>query len=142
RKAHLLGDKQIPSVGVFDEVTWKTFGGNTRDLGSILKETRQDCKLAQEVLKNCSQKVETASGFLTTPSGFASDNIRNLVTASKRSRPKKTLEDSASQDKEDYSTSARSIRYCFDHNSFIRTRILTIQQPTRSQRENPQLTEK
>ncbi|GJV69893.1 hypothetical protein Tco_1485402 [Tanacetum coccineum] len=31
RKAHLLEDKQIPSVGVFDEVfsTWMAFGGNT-----------------------------------------------------------------------------------------------------------------
>ncbi|GKC16639.1 hypothetical protein Tco_1013421 [Tanacetum coccineum] len=33
RKAHLLKDKQIPSVGVFDEVfsTWMTFRANTRD---------------------------------------------------------------------------------------------------------------
>ncbi|GKB86172.1 hypothetical protein Tco_0958444, partial [Tanacetum coccineum] len=31
--------------------TWKTFGGNTRDLGSILEETRQDCKLAQRRLE-------------------------------------------------------------------------------------------
>ncbi|GJY40052.1 hypothetical protein Tco_0427322 [Tanacetum coccineum] len=29
-----------------------------------------------EGLKNCSQKVETASGFLATPSGFASDGVR------------------------------------------------------------------
>ncbi|GJS38403.1 hypothetical protein Tco_0563446 [Tanacetum coccineum] len=37
RKAHLLEDKQIPSVGVFDEVfsTWMAFGGNTRNLGSF-----------------------------------------------------------------------------------------------------------
>ncbi|GJU11156.1 hypothetical protein Tco_1133552 [Tanacetum coccineum] len=37
RKAYLLKDKQIPSVGVFDEVfsTWMAFGGNTRDLGSF-----------------------------------------------------------------------------------------------------------
>ncbi|GJS48687.1 hypothetical protein Tco_0598808 [Tanacetum coccineum] len=39
RKAHLLEDKQIPSVGVFDEVIWKAFGGNTRDLGSFGEET-------------------------------------------------------------------------------------------------------
>ncbi|GJT05287.1 hypothetical protein Tco_0839749 [Tanacetum coccineum] len=30
-----------------DEVTWMAFGGNTRDLGSILEETRQDCKWTQ-----------------------------------------------------------------------------------------------
>ncbi|GJX06357.1 hypothetical protein Tco_0194289 [Tanacetum coccineum] len=29
-----------------DEVTWKTFGGNKRELGSILGETRQDGNLA------------------------------------------------------------------------------------------------
>ncbi|GKC96419.1 hypothetical protein Tco_1161861 [Tanacetum coccineum] len=41
RKAHLLEDKQIPSVGVFDEVfsIWKAFEGNTRDLGSFGEET-------------------------------------------------------------------------------------------------------
>ncbi|GKA27543.1 hypothetical protein Tco_0713711 [Tanacetum coccineum] len=41
RKAHLLKDKQILSVGVFDEVfsTWMAFGGNTRDLGSFREET-------------------------------------------------------------------------------------------------------
>ncbi|GJY93130.1 putative reverse transcriptase domain-containing protein [Tanacetum coccineum] len=39
RKAHLLKDKQIPSVRVFDEVTGMSFGGNTRDLDSIWEET-------------------------------------------------------------------------------------------------------
>ncbi|GKC24256.1 hypothetical protein Tco_1026406 [Tanacetum coccineum] len=49
RKAHLLGDKQIPSVGVFDEVfsTWMTFGGNTRDLGSFGEETDEITDLHQ-----------------------------------------------------------------------------------------------
>ncbi|GKD62008.1 hypothetical protein Tco_1299517 [Tanacetum coccineum] len=46
RKAHLLGDEQISSVWVFDEITWETFGGKTRDLGSTLEETRQDGKWA------------------------------------------------------------------------------------------------
>ncbi|GJV79535.1 zf-CCHC domain-containing protein [Tanacetum coccineum] len=70
RKAHLLGDKQIPSVRVFSEVTWKTFGGNTRDLGT----------LHNEGLKNCLQKVETASGLLATP-GFARFNT--IITSLK-----------------------------------------------------------
>ncbi|GJT80088.1 hypothetical protein Tco_1054430 [Tanacetum coccineum] len=39
RKAYLLEDKQIPSVGIFDEVIWKAFGGNTYDLGSFGEET-------------------------------------------------------------------------------------------------------
>ncbi|GJR55202.1 ty3-gypsy retrotransposon protein [Tanacetum coccineum] len=49
RKAHLLEDKQIPSVGVFDEVfsTWMTFGGNTRDLGSFGEETDEITDLHQ-----------------------------------------------------------------------------------------------
>ncbi|GKD21620.1 hypothetical protein Tco_1223323, partial [Tanacetum coccineum] len=49
RKAHLLEDKQIPSVGVFDEVfsTWIVFGGNTRDLGSFGEETNKTTTLHQ-----------------------------------------------------------------------------------------------
>ncbi|GJY40348.1 hypothetical protein Tco_0427618 [Tanacetum coccineum] len=41
RKTHLLEDKQILTVGVFDEVfsIWNAFGGNTRDLGSFGEET-------------------------------------------------------------------------------------------------------
>ncbi|GKA97327.1 DNA-directed DNA polymerase [Tanacetum coccineum] len=57
--------------------TWKTFGGNTRDLGSILEETRQDYDFtSKEGLKNKSQMVETASGKLAMPSGSASDGVR------------------------------------------------------------------
>ncbi|GKB95040.1 hypothetical protein Tco_0981177, partial [Tanacetum coccineum] len=77
RKAHLFGDKQIPSVGVFDEVTWKTFRENTRDLGSILEEAGQEYDFTpKEGLKNKSQMVETASGYLATPSGSDSDRLR------------------------------------------------------------------
>ncbi|GJU11066.1 hypothetical protein Tco_1133462, partial [Tanacetum coccineum] len=49
RKAHLLEDKQIPSVGLFDEVfsTWMAFGGNTRDLGSFREETDKITDLHQ-----------------------------------------------------------------------------------------------
>ncbi|GJR27249.1 hypothetical protein Tco_1103481 [Tanacetum coccineum] len=42
RKAHLLEDKQIPSVVVFDEVIWEAFGGKARDLGSIREEIGQE----------------------------------------------------------------------------------------------------
>ncbi|GJU95474.1 hypothetical protein Tco_1320230 [Tanacetum coccineum] len=38
-----------------------------------------------EGLKNCSHKVETASGFLTTPSGLASDVVRTLAMTSEHS---------------------------------------------------------
>ncbi|GJZ85904.1 hypothetical protein Tco_0651243 [Tanacetum coccineum] len=49
RKAHLLEDKQIPSVGVFDEFfsTWMALGGNTRDLGSFGEETDKTTDLHQ-----------------------------------------------------------------------------------------------
>ncbi|GJV00878.1 hypothetical protein Tco_1330148 [Tanacetum coccineum] len=63
RKAHLLEDKQIPSVGVFDEVfrIWKAFGGNTRDLGSFGEETDEITDLHQHLSRFCSQRLETAS---------------------------------------------------------------------------------
>ncbi|GKB47019.1 hypothetical protein Tco_0897772 [Tanacetum coccineum] len=83
RKAHLLGDKQIPSVRVFDDVyTWKTFKGNTCDLGSILEETRQDAIWLEDGLKNQDQSVETVSGKLVTPFESHSDDVWKIVTPS------------------------------------------------------------
>ncbi|GJZ03781.1 hypothetical protein Tco_0537056 [Tanacetum coccineum] len=63
RKAHLLEDKQIPSVGVFDEVfsIWKAFGGNTRDLGSFGEETDKTTDLYQHFSRVCSRRLETVS---------------------------------------------------------------------------------
>ncbi|GJU87810.1 hypothetical protein Tco_1295356 [Tanacetum coccineum] len=60
RKAHLLEDKQIPSVGVFDEV-YLAFGGNTRDLDSFGKETDKTSDLHQHFSRLSSQRLETAS---------------------------------------------------------------------------------
>ncbi|GJU82328.1 hypothetical protein Tco_1284693 [Tanacetum coccineum] len=50
RKAHLLEDRQISSVGVFDEVlsTWMIFRGNTRDLGPFGEETDKITTLHQD----------------------------------------------------------------------------------------------
>ncbi|GJZ74706.1 hypothetical protein Tco_0639171 [Tanacetum coccineum] len=61
RKAYLLEDKQIPSVGVFDEVIWKAFGGNTRNLVSFREETGKTTDLYQHLSRLCSQQLETAS---------------------------------------------------------------------------------
>ncbi|GJR35433.1 hypothetical protein Tco_1211117 [Tanacetum coccineum] len=63
RKAHLLEDKQIPSVGVFDEVLsiWKAFRGNTRDLGSFGEETDKTMNLHQHLLRISTQKLLTTS---------------------------------------------------------------------------------
>ncbi|GJR41686.1 hypothetical protein Tco_1309789 [Tanacetum coccineum] len=63
RKAHLLEDKQIPSVGVFDEVfsIWKAFEGNTRVLGSFREETDKNTDLHQHLSRISTQQLETAS---------------------------------------------------------------------------------
>ncbi|GJZ60137.1 reverse transcriptase domain-containing protein [Tanacetum coccineum] len=51
RKAHLLEDKEILSVGVFDEV-FLALGGNTRDLGSFGEETDEIIDLHQALPKS------------------------------------------------------------------------------------------
>ncbi|GJR89087.1 ribonuclease H-like domain-containing protein [Tanacetum coccineum] len=63
------------------------FGGTKIHMivGSIWEEMGQDCNFTRRGLKNFLQTMETASGFLVTPSGFASDGIRTLATASKHS---------------------------------------------------------
>ncbi|GJU34775.1 hypothetical protein Tco_1183129 [Tanacetum coccineum] len=63
RKAYLLEDKQIPSVGVFDEVfnIWKAFGGNTHELGSFGEETDKTTNLHQHLSRISTQKLETPS---------------------------------------------------------------------------------
>ncbi|GJX25862.1 hypothetical protein Tco_0232158 [Tanacetum coccineum] len=63
RKAHLLEDKQIPSVRIFDEVfsSWMAFGGNTRDLergDGIASIKRRRRALFSDGVWN----LETASG--------------------------------------------------------------------------------
>ncbi|GJR34237.1 hypothetical protein Tco_1209921 [Tanacetum coccineum] len=66
RKAYLLEDKQIPSVGVFDEVflIWRAFGRITRDLlGSCVEEKDKTTDLQQQFLRLCSQQLETSTQF-------------------------------------------------------------------------------
>ncbi|GJT01956.1 hypothetical protein Tco_0823125 [Tanacetum coccineum] len=60
RKAHLLEDKQIPSVGVFDEVflIWKAFGRITRDLGLLEKKRDKDTGPHPTLIKNFSTVAE------------------------------------------------------------------------------------
>ncbi|GJX24261.1 reverse transcriptase domain-containing protein [Tanacetum coccineum] len=62
-KAHFLEDKQILSVGVFDEgfSTWMAFGGNTRDLGSFEKKWTRLRTYTKSLEESYSQSVETAS---------------------------------------------------------------------------------
>ncbi|GJS88901.1 DNA/RNA polymerases superfamily protein [Tanacetum coccineum] len=80
----------------------KTFGRNTRDLGSILEEIGQEYDFTlKEGSKNKSQMVETTSGKLVTPSGSASDRVRKIVTASELSHHNETLEDSMARRRQD-----------------------------------------
>ncbi|GJS23101.1 MAK10-like protein [Tanacetum coccineum] len=74
RKAHLLEDKQIPSVGVFDE-----------------KPDKMTIWL-EDGLKNQDQSVETASGKLVTPSESHSDDVWKFVTPSGSTVIKEALE--------------------------------------------------
>nr|GEZ14167.1 reverse transcriptase domain-containing protein [Tanacetum cinerariifolium] len=70
------------------------FRGNTRDLDSIWEETRQDCHFTRRDSKYYIKTIETVSGFLETPSGYASDDVSILVMASEHNRLKDALEDS------------------------------------------------
>ncbi|GJZ48922.1 hypothetical protein Tco_0603112 [Tanacetum coccineum] len=96
RKAHLLEDKQIPSVGVFDEVSFYTlFRGNTRDLGSIGEETDKITnphQIHEEVL--FTERGDGVIGIKRRRRDLSSDGVRDLVTASGRGRLKEDLESS------------------------------------------------
>ncbi|GJT75723.1 hypothetical protein Tco_1042448 [Tanacetum coccineum] len=95
RKAHLIEDKQIPSVGVFDEVTWMAFGGNTRDLGSFGEETDKITDLHQileEVL--FTESRDGVAGIKRRRRDLSSNGVRDLATASGRGRFKEDLESS------------------------------------------------
>ncbi|GJS98737.1 hypothetical protein Tco_0819907 [Tanacetum coccineum] len=97
RKAYLLEDKQIPSVGVFDEVfsSWMAFGGNTRDLGSFGEETDKITDLHQfheEVL--FTERRDGVAGIKRRRRDLFYDGVRYLAPASGRGRLKEDLESS------------------------------------------------
>ncbi|GJY35209.1 hypothetical protein Tco_0420587 [Tanacetum coccineum] len=96
-KAYLLEDKQIPSVGVFDEVfsTWMTFRGNTHDLSSFREETDEITDLHQileEVL--LTEREDGVTSIKRRRCDLFSDGVWNLETASGRGRLKEDLESS------------------------------------------------
>ncbi|GJR42361.1 retrovirus-related pol polyprotein from transposon TNT 1-94 [Tanacetum coccineum] len=99
---HLIGEYPKPPK---DKNQRAFVGGSWSDSGKKDDEKAkyETCLMAQA----SSETVETASGFHATPSALQSDSVRILATASERSRLKETLEDSASQDKDDYSTCMR-----------------------------------
>ncbi|GJT87557.1 hypothetical protein Tco_1069274 [Tanacetum coccineum] len=97
RKANLLEDKQIPSVGVFDEVfsTWMAFGGNTHDLGLFGEETDKITDLHQfheEIL--FSERRDGFASIKRRRRDPSNDGFRDLVTASGCGRLNEDLESS------------------------------------------------
>ncbi|GKC22068.1 hypothetical protein Tco_1024218 [Tanacetum coccineum] len=88
RKAHLLEDKQIPSVGVFDEVfsTWMAFGGYTRDLDSFGEETDKITDLHQISWKKSIQSLKTASQLHKTSFGLYGDGVTRIKMTSEAVR--------------------------------------------------------
>ncbi|GJR01087.1 hypothetical protein Tco_0524071 [Tanacetum coccineum] len=97
RKAHLLEDKQISSVRVFDEVfsTCMAFGENTRDLGSFGEETDEITDLHQileEVL--LAERGDGVTSIKRRRRDLFSDGVWNLETALGRGRLKEDIESS------------------------------------------------
>ncbi|GJW15220.1 hypothetical protein Tco_0019353 [Tanacetum coccineum] len=79
-KAHLLEDKQIPSVGVFDKMA---FGGDTHNLGSSGEETDEIMDLHQfheEIL--FSERGDGITGIKQRRHDLSSDSVRDLAMAS------------------------------------------------------------
>ncbi|GJW24580.1 hypothetical protein Tco_0038391 [Tanacetum coccineum] len=85
RKAYLLEDKKIPSVGLLDEVfsTWMAFGGNTRDLGSFGEETNEITDLHQ-ILEEVflTEREDGVTSIKRRRGDLFSDGVWNLETAS------------------------------------------------------------
>ncbi|GJX30698.1 hypothetical protein Tco_0240553, partial [Tanacetum coccineum] len=81
-KAHLLEDKQIPSVGVVDEVfcIWKAFGRINAYLAHLEKKKGTTTDLHQHCSRISPQKLESASQItrdaITTISKTASQDLK------------------------------------------------------------------
>ncbi|GKG40595.1 hypothetical protein Tco_0467372, partial [Tanacetum coccineum] len=94
---HLLEDKQIPIVEVFDEVfsTWMEFGGNTCDFGSFEEETDKITDLLQIYEKVLfTERRDGVTGIKRRRRDLSSDGVRDLETSSGRGRHKEDLESS------------------------------------------------
>ncbi|GJS41004.1 hypothetical protein Tco_0566047 [Tanacetum coccineum] len=97
RKTHLLEDKKILSVGVFDEVfsTWMAFGGNISDLSSFGEETEKIMNLHQfheEVLYI--DHGDGVAGIKRRRRDLSGDDVRDLATTLGRGRLNEDLESS------------------------------------------------
>nr|GEW80014.1 MAK10-like protein [Tanacetum cinerariifolium] len=93
RKAYLIEDKQILSVGVFS--TWMAFRRNTCDLGSFGEETDEITDLHQileEIL--LTERGDGVTSRKRRRRDLFSDNVWNLETVSGRGRLKEDLQSS------------------------------------------------
>ncbi|GJY89682.1 hypothetical protein Tco_0504878 [Tanacetum coccineum] len=106
-KAHLLEDKQIPSVGVFDEhldVIWR----NTRDLGSFREETDEITDLHQiheEIL--FSERGDGVACIKRHHRDPSSNGVRDLVTSLGCGILNEDLESSTQRRRQDYNATPR-----------------------------------
>nr|GEX94343.1 hypothetical protein [Tanacetum cinerariifolium] len=94
RKAHLLEDKKILSVGVFDEVSFYTlFRENTLDLHSFGEETDKITDLHQIHEEVLStEHGDDVVGIKQRLRDLSSDGVKDLAAASGRGRFKEDLE--------------------------------------------------
>ncbi|GJS42067.1 hypothetical protein Tco_0567110 [Tanacetum coccineum] len=103
RKAHLLEDKKIPSVWVFDEVILEALGGNTCDLDSIWEETGQDYNFTRSGFKNaCIVPGDGVANPATPSENLRSDGVRSYCDGVELHRLKETLEVSREARRQDF----------------------------------------
>ncbi|GKA51480.1 hypothetical protein Tco_0744676 [Tanacetum coccineum] len=94
RKTHLLEDKQIPSVGIFDkhlDDIWR----NIRDLGSFREETDEITDLHQ-ILEEVflTERGDGIASIKRRHRDLFSDGVWNLKTMSGHGQLKEVLESS------------------------------------------------
>ncbi|GJY92914.1 hypothetical protein Tco_0508696, partial [Tanacetum coccineum] len=103
RKAHLLKDKQIPNIGVFDEVS--SLGWHLEEIDVTWahlgkKRTRLQLYTKVEEEKG-TQTLETASQLLVTASEHQRDGVRKFEMASGLNRHSETLENLVKRRRQD-----------------------------------------
>ncbi|GKB58226.1 hypothetical protein Tco_0914412, partial [Tanacetum coccineum] len=104
RKAHLLKDKQIPNIGVFDEVS--SLGWHLEEIDvtwAHLGKKRTRLQLYTKVDEEIAiQWLDTASQIHVTASDHQRDSVWKIKTAPGLNRHSETLEDLAKRRRQDY----------------------------------------
>ncbi|GJS91246.1 hypothetical protein Tco_0773882 [Tanacetum coccineum] len=90
--------KQLKEIHNFkhegdETLTWMTFGGNTRDLGSLREKTDKIADLHQiHKIVLFTKRGDGVAGIKRRRRDLSSDDVRNLATTSGRGRHKEDLE--------------------------------------------------